>query len=371
MPAYLLKRLLLIFPTFFGITLVTFFIIKLAPGSPAPSRLQDGGSGKAASVFKIHVKETQKLYGLDVPLPDWYERGIRSVNAHVFGVHDPDQRNLFRRTAEWTGKNWIQYTRWLKSICKFDFGESYKDHRPVLRKIGEALPITLALNFLEMALAYFISIPLGVFSALRKDSLLDRGIMLKLFILYSLPSFWVATILMMFLASGDYLDWFPLGGYLSDGAELLPWYQRWLNVAWHLVLPVTCMVYGSFAFLSRFSRATFLEVIRQDYIRTARAKGLSERLVVWKHAFRNALIPLVTLTGTLLPALMGGSVIIEQIFSIPGMGRLGFEAVSGRDYPTIMGIASIQAMLTLISLLITDFIYTWADPRISFGRSGS
>src|SRR4030095_822257 len=196
---------------------------------------------------------------------------------------------------------------WFKRLILLDFGDSFKDQRPVLTKIGEALPITLTLNILEVLIVYLISVPIGVFSALRRDSLLDKAVMLNLFILYSIPTFWAATILIMIFASGDHLNWFPIVGCVSDGAQVLPWY-KWLgNVAWHLVLPVTCMVYGTFAYLSRFSRANMLEVIRQDYIRTARAKGLPERTVIWKHAFRNSLIPLVALMGTLLPALLGGS----------------------------------------------------------------
>jgi ABC-type dipeptide/oligopeptide/nickel transport system permease component len=368
MKTYLLKRILLILPTFLGITLITFFIIKLAPGSPISIKVQAAEGVKAQAVSKEIIEQMNKLYGLDTPIPGWYEHFIHHTNLVLFGVTDVEERNWFRKTAEWVGKNWIQYSRWLKRICLLDFGESFKDHRPVITKIAEALPITLTLNLIEIFIVYFISIPLGVFSALRRDSLLDKVVMVKLFILYSLPTFWVATILMMLFASGDGLNWFPIVGYVSDGADKLPWY-RWLgNVAWHLVLPVSCMVYGSFAFLSRFSRSTMLEVVRQDYIRTAKAKGLSSRTVIWKHAFRNSLIPLVTLMGTLLPALMGGSVIIEQIFSIPGMGKLGFESVLARDYPTIMAIAAIEAMLTLVSLLVSDLMYVWVDPRISFEK---
>lgn len=179
--------------------------------------------------------------------------------------------------------------------------------------------------------------------------------MVKLFLLHSMPTFWVAIVLIMLFSNGDALNWFPAVGFSSDGAELLPWYQQVANIGWHLVLPVICMVYGSFAYLARFSRGNFLEIIRQDYVRTAFAKGLSRRQVIWKHAFRNALIPFVTLVGMLLPALLGGSVIIEQIFSIPGMGKLGFEAMLSRDYPTLMTITTFSAFLTLISILLVIF----------------
>jgi len=370
MKSYLLKRILLIIPTFLGITLMTYFIIKFAPGSPLSVKLQASEGIKAQAISKEILDQLNKLYGLDTPIPGWYEHLIHTVNAKMFGITDVEKQNWFRKAAENVGKNAIQYWEWLKRIAKFDFGESFKDHRPVLSKIKEALPITLTLNLIEILLVYLISIPLGVYSALRRDSLVDKIVMINLFILYSLPTFWVATILMMLFSSADGLNWFPMVGYMSDGAENLPWYRWLLDVGWHLVLPVSCMVYGSFAYLSRFSRSTMLEVIRQDYIRTAKAKGLPHKIVVWKHAFRNSLIPLVTLMGALLPGLLGGSVIIEQIFSIPGMGKLGFESVLARDYPTIMAIASIEAMLTLLSLLLSDLLYVWVDPRISFERLG-
>jgi peptide/nickel transport system permease protein len=187
-----------------------------------------------------------------------------------------------------------------------------------------------------------------------------------LFILYSLPNFWVATLLIMFLGGGDFLDWFPVYGITSANMEGQPLLTRLFDHFWHLILPVFCLTYGGFAALSRYQRASMLEVIRQDYIRTARAKGLPEKLVVFKHAMRNSLIPIITLMGFLLPGMFGGSVIIENIFSIPGMGQLGFEAVLSRDYPTIMAIATISAFLTLFGILVSDLLYVWADPRISY-----
>jgi peptide/nickel transport system permease protein len=369
MTNYFLKRLALIIPTFLGITLLTFLMIKLAPGSPVEEKLQSAEGMNAQNFSQEVVEQIQILYGLKVTLPGWYEHFIHSTNEKVFGVSDVESQNWFRRSTVWVGENWIQYWRWVKSIVQFDFGISFKDNRPVIDKIKEALPITLTLNFIEILIVYFVSLPLGVYSAFKKDSFFDKSLMLTLFTLYSLPTFWVAMILIMFFASGEYFNWFPMFGLWSDGAEQLGIFGYIGNVLWHLALPIVCMVYGSFAFLSRFSRANMLEVIQQDYIRTARAKGLPENKVIWKHAFRNSLIPLVTLMGTLLPALLGGSVIIEQIFSIPGMGKLGFEAVFQRDYPLIMAIAAIEALLTLISLLLADLLYVAVDPRIDFSKS--
>ena len=333
MTNYFIKRILLMIPSFLGITVMTFLIIQLAPGNPVSLKLQQmGGEGiRTETVSREVIEQTKKLYGLDKPF-------------------------------------YIQYGLWLKRVITLDFGESYKDHRLVMAKIREALPVTLLLNVISIFLIYLISIPIGVYSAVSPDSLLDKLTTLFLFFLYSLPSFWVAMMLIIYLAGGEHLNIFPMVGIISVGAEQLSWMGKMGNVLWHLVLPVTILTYGGLAFMSRFSRSQVLEVIRQDYIRTARAKGLSDRTVIYKHALRNSLIPMITLMGTLLPGLIGGSVIVEQIFSIPGMGKLGFEAVLSRDYPTVMAIAAIEAVLTLISLLVSDLLYVVVDPRISFEK---
>lgn len=340
-------------PTLFGITLITFLIVRMAPGDPLSLKLMfvDGSISPKALAQELAKHEDP------LELPQWYQALVKVLSA----PESPAEKGL-----NMLGKNTHFYFRWLNNLLHFNFGVSSKDHRSVMQKIGEALPITLTLNVITIFIVYFISIPLGIWSALRQSSIWDKVVMIKLFVLYALPEFWVATILLVFLAGGEHGNFFPLTGYISDGAENLNWGSKILNIIWHLILPITVYVYGSFAFLSRFSRTNFLEVIRQDYVRTARAKGLPERSVIWKHAFRNSLIPMVTLSGTLLPALLGGSVIIEQIFSIPGMGMLSFEAVLSRDYNVIMGIATISAFLTLVSLLISDLLYVWVDPRITF-----
>lgn len=329
MKAYLLKRLLQVLPTLLGITLITFLIIQLAPGNPAALKLQLAGQGEMGQtgMAKEIIEQTKKLYGLDKPLP-------------------------------------IQYLLWVKRVFTLDFGTSFKDHRPVLDKIIERLPITIQINIISIFLVYLIAIPFGVYSATHAESKTDRLLTLFFFFLYSLPSFWVAVLLIMFLGGGDFWDLLPVYGVSSIGAESWPFFQRLADRLWHLALPVTCLTYGGLAYLSRLTRAEMLEVIREDYIRTARAKGLSERVVIFKHALRNALLPIVTLLAFLLPAMFGGSVIIESIFSIPGMGQLGFEAVLSRDYPLIMAITTISAVLTLIGLLLSDILYAILDPRI-------
>ncbi len=329
---YVIKRLFLMIPTLLGIAVITFAVIHLAPGDPAELKAQSATQALASDrMTREIVEDTRALYGLDKPI---YE----------------------------------QFYLWLKRIATLDFGNSYRDHRPVLEKIGDALPITLTLNILTILVIYLISVPLGAYAALKPRGWVDRMSTLLFMALYSLPTFWVAMMLIVLVAGGDYLNIFPITGFVSDGASKLAWYDWVANVAWHLLLPVACLTYGGFAFLSRFTRASMLDVIKQDYIRTARAKGLPEWRVTIRHALRNALIPLLTLMGTLLPALLGGSVIVEQIFSIPGMGRLGFESVLARDYPVIMAIATISAALTLVSIFLSDMMYAVVDPRISFEK---
>lgn len=326
---YIFKRLLLLIPTLFGITLITFFIIQLAPGNPVERKLQLDQGIQAEAITQQIVEETKKLYGLDKPI-------------------------------------YLRYGIWLKQIVTLDFGNSYKDHRPVINKIAERIPITLTLNIISIIIIYLIAIPIGVYSAVSHGRFSERVSTFFLFILYSIPSFWMAMILIFFLGGGDYWDLFPVYGILSPGAENYPFFKKAINFLWHIALPVFCLTYGSLAYLSRFQKGSLLEVLREDFVRTATAKGLPRHKVLLKHALRNALIPIITILAGILPAMIGGSVIIESIFSIPGIGQLGFEAVLSRDYPVIMAIATISAVLTLIGILIADLVYVLVDPRISF-----
>ncbi|MFW5769899.1 MAG: ABC transporter permease [Spirochaetota bacterium] len=324
---YLLKRLLLIIPTFLGITLITYFMIRLAPGDYTTLKAGLQGELRSGSIGREILEQEKKLYGLDKPI-------------------------------------YIGYIDWVSKFVILDFGVSRKDGRPVITHSAEALPITLTLNILSIIIVYIISIPAGIMSAVKKDTLYDRLSSLVLFILYSLPTFWVGLLLLMYLSGGEYFNLFPLSGIQSDWAYKLTPFQKFMDLVWHLVLPVVTLTYSGFAFLSRYTRATMLEVINQQYIITARAKGLSNYKVIFVHAFRNSLIPLVTLMATLLPALLGGSVIVESIFTIPGMGKLAFDSILARDIPVIMAIASISALLTLAGILLADVIYGLVDPRI-------
>ena len=259
-----------------------------------------------------------------------------------------------------------QYGVWFGKVLTFDFDESYVHHRPALDLIVERLPISLQLSLIAILISYIISIPLGVFSATHQFKLSDKIATTGLFILYSLPSFWVADMLILFLTGGDFPHLFPTQGLHSSGAENFGFWGWLADWVWHLVLPITCLTYASFAFLSRQMRVAMLETVRQDFIRTAQAKGLSPRLVIFKHALRNSMIPILTLMASLLPQLIGGSLIIESIFGIQGMGKLTIDSIIARDYAVINAIFFFSALLTLVGILLSDLSYALVDPRIRY-----
>ncbi|HEX9443308.1 MAG TPA: ABC transporter permease [Candidatus Binatia bacterium] len=342
MAAYLLQRLLLLIPTFIGITLICFLVVHLAPGDPA--ELMAGGGLKAAGGAGISLAkrglvdqalaEWRALYGLDKPL-------------HV------------------------QYLVWLKNLAQLDFGASFKDRRPVWEKIAERLPVTVKLEFFSILLVYLVAIPLGIYSATHPNSIGDQITTFTAFVLFAIPLIWAATMALVFICGGDFLYLFPPGGLTSiDYSSDWPLWEKIRDQTWHLFLPVVLLSYAGFAGLSRYMRSSMLEVLRQDFVQVARAKGLPERVVIWKHAVRNSLIPQVTILAELLPGLIGGSVIIETVFSIPGLGQLGFDAVLARDYPIVLALLTVSALLTLIGILLSDILLAVVDPRIAFGRRG-
>ena len=332
---YIAQRIGLFVPTLLFITLLSFALSRLAPGDPAALKVgvgAEGGITGRAGLNERTLELLRKQWHLDKPL-------------------------------------WQQYLLWLRDLATLEFGRSFQDNRPVLEKIAERLPITLAMNLFAVLIAYGIAIPLGVYSATHSGTALDRFLTFLLFALYSLPSFWVAMLAVTFLCNPEYLALFPTGGIRSIfHSEQWSLWQRVLDYAWHLALPMLVYTYASFAFISRQMRSALLEVLRQDYIRTAYAKGLPGRVVIWKHAVRNSLIPIVTLLAGILPTLISGSVIVETIFSIPGMGELSFRALVARDYPVIMAVFTLSAVLTLVGILLADILYAVVDPRISFAR---
>ena len=318
---YIAKRLFFMIPLLFGITVICFTVMHLAPGSPTD--LQTQMNPRASVEMKERLRA---MYDLDKPLPE-------------------------------------QYIRWVGKLAVLDLGISFStDRRPVADKILERLPITILLNVLSLFLILVVAIPLGVLSAVRQDSLFDRVAGVVVFVGFAIPTFWLALLLMILF--GVHLGWLPISGIRSLNSEYLPPGMALWDLIRHLILPVLLAAFGGLAGLSRYMRANMLEVVRQDYILTARAKGLSERVVIYRHALRNALLPVITILGLSVPGLIGGSVIFETIFAIPGMGQLFYMAVMARDYPVVMGILFIGAVLTLFGNLIADVSYALADPRI-------
>ncbi len=259
-----------------------------------------------------------------------------------------------------------QYHRWLSRFMVGDFGFSCFDKRPVVDKIKEACWWTLMMNLVSIFLAYILSVPLGVFSAVKRGTWYDRMIGLFLFLLFSLPGFWFATMLVIFFTTPEYgMNWFASVGLGSVSADD-PLLQRIWVRSMHLILPIFCITYASLAFISRQVRGGMLEVIQQDYVRTARAKGLKEKLVIWKHGFRNALFPLITMFAGIFRRAVAGAVVIEVIFNIPGMGRLLYSSIFAKDWPIVFTVLLVMALLTLLGNLVADILYGLADPRVSF-----
>lgn len=322
-----------------GITLVCFVIINLAPGSPIEQKLQairySGGESTGAqsstnmSVSNEVIEAMKKQYGFDRPILERY--GI-----------------------------------WLANIARLDFGESFTFEEPVLDVIVSKFPVSLQFGIASFLITYLVCIPLGVFQAVRIGSRVEALISFLLLVLYSVPSVMLAILLIVFFAGGSFLQWFPVGELYSDNYDSLSFGNQIKDRIHHFILPLLCYLLGGFTVLTKLMRDSMLEVIHLDYIRTARAKGLAENVVVFKHALRNALIPIATGFSSFLGVFFAGSLIIEQIFQLDGMGLLGYKALLSRDYNLLMGLIFIQAMLLLFGRLLSDLLYVWIDPRIDF-----
>lgn len=334
MVQYLIRRLLLAVFTLLMILLVSYVLLRLAPGDPTRS-----------SMFGSDSAGTTVDSSRGAPTPNRVMREKLNLDKPIL-----------------TG-----FALWLRDVTLHgDFGTSASvdPGRPVAAVILERLPVTVTLNFWAIALTYLIAIPLGVFTAIRAGSWFDQLSAFVLFVLYSLPVMWVGLMLQAMLCEGGRWELFPLKGLVPAHAdELSTWRLQW-EIIRHYALPVFCLAYGGLAGLSRYARNGMLEVIHSDYIRTARAKGLPEHTVIWTHAFRNALITLITLFSGLLPSLVAGSILVEYIFNIPGMGALSLLALSSRDYPLQMALFAFAGALTLAGVLIADLLYLAADPRI-------
>ncbi|MBI5191254.1 MAG: ABC transporter permease [Nitrospirae bacterium] len=317
---YLATRTFMMVPLLFGITVISFIVIHLAPGNPVDVATEM--NPKASAQARENLK---KLYGLDKPL-------------HV------------------------QYYNWVKRFAKLDFGDSYIDGRPVLDKIVERLPVTISINILQLLGAFLIAMPLGILSAVRQNSFFDKATTVTVFLGFSMPSFWLGLLLMILF--GVELGWLPISGIQSIDVTGVGWFALQWDRLQHIILIVFLGAFGGLAGISRYIRSNMLEVVNQDYVRTARAKGLTENAVIYKHALRNAMMPVITILGLSVPGLIGGSVILEYLFAIPGMGQLFWQSVTARDYPLVMGNLAIGAFLTLVGNMLADISYAIVDPRV-------
>ena len=323
---YISKRLLQAIPLLLGIATVTFFIVHLAPGDPMDFFLEQR---HRQNIDPEVIELLRQKYGLDQP------------------IH-------------------IQYVKWLGNLIQGDLGESFTYRRPVSALLAEAIPYTLQLTILAILFDALIGIALGIISAVKQYSILDKTITLGSLILYSIPGFWLALMLVLLFSVN--LGWLPTSQTRSFDYEFLSWFGKLKDLAWHLVLPVFILGIASAAGTARYMRSRLLEVLNEEYILAARARGLRERTVILRHALRNALIPIITIYGLSLPFLLGGAVIIETIFAWPGMGQLAVSAILARDYPVILATTMIAAVLTVIGSLIADVTYALADPRVSYDK---
>jgi peptide/nickel transport system permease protein len=355
---YIVRRLLLMIPTLLGVTFVVFFVIRLSPGGVGASLMSNEGSLRPEE-RKAMEAYYKARYGLDKPYIVQYFNWLNHVSP------------IGRKTAGVGFPN-----SWPVGVKSPDLGEAFSTHHPVSAMIQECLPITLLLELLSLPLVYGVAIWTGIRAARSRGKFVDVSFSFTLIALYSLPTIWVGVLMIGFLTNFSYVHWFPSNGLhdlLADSMTFLPTWNHghfergWmLDMGWHLCLPLICLSYGSFAFLSRLQRGALLEALSQDFVRTARAKGLGERVVIYRHAFRNSLMAMITVAASILPGLIGGSVVVESIFGIQGMGKLAVDAVFSRDSELLMAITLIASLLQLIGNLLSDLTYAVADPRVSY-----
>ncbi|MEO8296950.1 MAG: microcin C ABC transporter permease YejB [Burkholderiales bacterium] len=341
---YVLKRVLLMVPTLLGVMALTFIVIQFVPGGPVEQMVaqlegrSSGGEGAARSgayrgrqgVDAAQVEEIRKFYGFDKP---------------------PAER----------------FWRMVKSYAVFDLGQSFQHHKSVWTLVKEKLPVSITLGLWTFVLSYLISVPLGIAKAVRAGSRFDAVTSLVVLAGYAIPGFVLGVALLVLFGGGSFLSWFPLRGLTSSNWDELSWAAKVTDYLWHIALPVTASVLGSFAVITMLTKNAFLEEIRKQYVLTARAKGLAERQVLWKHVLRNALIPLVTgFPAAFIGAFFTGSLLIETLFSLDGLGLLSYESVLRRDYPVVLGTLYLFTLIGLVTKLIGDLCYVWVDPRVKF-----
>jgi peptide/nickel transport system permease protein len=358
MLSYITRRLLLMIPTLIGITLLVFFVMALSPGSVTTVALSAEGNMRPEERQRIE-RYLQERYGLGDRLLKQYGRWLNHISP--IGFKDP-------------GRGFP--ASWSVGFKAPDLGESLNRRRSVWSLLREAMPATLLLNAITIPIVYIIAITSGIYAARHRGKLLDVGVGTGFLALYSMPVMWIGVMLLGFFASRDYWQLFPTGNLHDITAAEMAFLPSWqegdfhrgwlLDTLWHLALPVICLTYGSFAFLSKLMRASMLENLTADFARTARAKGLSENIVLFRHVLSNSVLPLITVAASIIPGLLGGALIVESIFSIEGMGRLMLEAIRMKDQELVLSETCVVALIGLLSLLIADICYAIADPRVSY-----
>ncbi len=362
--AYIVRRVLLMIPTLFGIMLVNFVIIQAAPGGPVEQMIaqikgQAGGAlervtGAGGELAGAAQQEAQTAAG---PISKY--RGARGIPPEL--IKELEQQFGFDKPAH------VRFFQMMRNFLVFDFGDSFFRDRPVVDLVLEKMPVSISLGIWTTLITYLVSIPLGVAKAVRDGSRFDVWTSAFIIVGYAIPGFLFAILLIVLFAGGSYFDWFPLRGLTSENWSSLPWPQKILDYFWHIALPVTAMVVGGFASLTMLTKNSFLDQINQQYVLTARAKGLSERRVLYGHVFRNAMLLVIAgFPSAFVGVFFGGSLLIETIFSLDGLGLLGFEAVLNRDYPVIFATLYVFSLAGLVIGLVSDLMYMWVDPRIDF-----
>jgi len=342
MVSYFIRRFLLIIPTFIGITLITFLILQVVPGGPLEielMKLRGGGQGGEINSSFGHngninipesaLKEMKEFYGFDKPIL-------------------------------------TRYFDWLSNLVRFNFGKSYTYAEPVWEVIASRFKVSIYFGLISFILTYLICVPLGVLKAVKNGSKFDFFSSFMVFLGYSTPGWAFGALMLILFGGGSFLNVFPLGGFRSDDFDSMNFLQQVFDQLHHTILPVISYVIGNFAMLTILTKNAVIENLSQDYIKTAFSKGLSEKRVIYYHALRNSLIPIATGLGSFLGLILAGSILIEKVFNIQGMGLLAFNSIINRDYPVTMGILVISSFLMLIGNIFSDMIYAWADPRIRF-----
>ena len=338
MTRYIVTRLLLMLPTLLGVLTATFILVQFVPGGPVEQaiselRQRSQESGHGAELDAVQIEAIKKLYGFDKP---------------------PLERF------------WLT----VSSFARFDFGTSFQSNQDVWTLIKSKLPVSISLGLWSFLAGYLLSVPLGVAKAVREGSRFDALSSLAVLVGFALPGFVLGVVLIVLFSGGSFLEWFPLRGLTSDNWEELSWPARIADYFWHLTLPLICLTIGSFATITMLTKNTFIEEIRKQYVLVARAKGLSERKVLYKHVFRNALLPIITgLPAALVAAFFGGALLIETLFSLDGLGLLSYESIVRRDYPVVLASVYLAALIGLGIKLLSDLLYVLVDPRVQFGQA--